>query len=164
MEEINKLTEVLKKELGLYEKLYKLCKQEERTIIEGDLKKLEDTVREEEKIFLEMRVWEKLRVNLIESLKKRFLLPKDASFSEVVKKTKEEPMSEEIEKLRDKIISKIRQINKLNRRNISLLEYSLKLVDEYFRRLTETTTTSTYSPKGKKQIGEQARRLLNRTS
>ncbi len=163
MEEIKKLTRVLKKELHLYERLHKLCEEEEKAIVEGDLKKLEDTVREQERIFLEMRVWEKLRINLIESLKRRFLLPEDAGFSEVVKKTKGKPMSEEIENLRDKIVFRIGQINKLNRRNISLLEYSLKLVDEYFHRLTGTTTTSTYGPKGKNKVEEQTRKLLNKT-
>ena len=77
--------------------------------------------------------------------------------------TEIDDFTEEIENLRDKIVSRIRQINKLNRRNISLLEYSLKLVDEYFHRLTGTTTTSTYGPKGKNKVEEQTRKLLNKT-
>jgi len=162
MREVNELTKVLKKQLSLYENLDKLCQQEEKAIVEGDLKKLEETVREEEKIFTQMRVWERLRVTLVKILKEKLSLSEKTTFSELVKRLEKVHPSCQLEDLRKKIISKISDINQVNRRNISLLEYSVKLIDEYFRRLTGTKTASTYTSQGKARMEEQTRKLLNR--
>jgi flagellar biosynthesis/type III secretory pathway chaperone len=164
MEEINELTKVLKKQLHLYEKLDELCQQEEKAVIEGNLKKLEETVREEEKIFVQMRVWERLRITLIKILKEKLSLSEKITFSELVKRLEEFSSSSQLEDLQKKIISKIEGINQINQRNISLLEYSIKLIDEYFHRLTGTKSASTYTSRGKTRIKEQTRKLLNRIS
>jgi len=165
MEEIKKLVRVLRKQLSLYESLSKLCKREEKAIVEGDLKKLEEIVGEEEKIFIQMRIWERLRVNLVNSLTKKLSLSQKASLSEVVEKIREKNLpSSHLEELRQKIISKIEEINRTNRRNITLLEYSIKLIDEYFHRLAGMKSTSTYNLKGKAYIEEQTRKLLNKIS
>jgi len=164
MEEINELAKVLKRQLHLYEKLDKLCQQEEKAIVEGDLKKLEETVREEEKVFIQMRIWERLRTSLVKILKEKLSLPEEITFSELIKKLERFSSSSQLGDLREKIISKIKDINQLNQRNISLLEYSIRLIDEYFHRLTGTKTTSTYNSQGKTRIEEQTRKLLNRIS
>lgn len=162
-EEVNKLIKVLKKQVHLYEKLEKLCEEEEKAIVNGDLKKIESIVKEEENVFVQMRLWEKLRFNLIKIIKKKLSIPDDTQFSQVIEKIKG-PSSSELEKLRDYIISKITAINELNRKNISLIEYSIKLIDSYFHRLTGTETTSVYTYQGKVNIAEQKRKLLNRIS
>ena len=162
-EEVNKLIKVLKKQTDLYERLEKLCRDEEKAIIEGNLKKMEKIVKEEEKVFLQMKVWEKLRFTLMKIIKEKLLIPDDAGFSQVIEKI-EKPLSSEIENLRDNIISKIMAINQLNRRNISLIEYSIKLIDSYFHRLTGTKTTSVYTSRGKVEVPEQTRKLLNKIS
>ena len=163
MEEINELTKVLKKQLHLYEKLDELCQQEEKAIVEGNLKKLEKTVREEEKIFVQLKVWERLRITLVKILKEKLSLSEKTTFSELVKKL-EGSSSSQLEDLGKKIISKIEEINQINQRNISLLEYSIKLIDEYFHRLAGTKSASAYTSQGKIRIEEQTRKLLNRIS
>lgn len=164
MEEINQLIKVLKKQFHLYETLDELCRKEEKAIGEGDLKRLEEIVREEEKIFVQMKIWESLRTNLVKVLKERFSLSEEVSFSKFIKKLEEFSPSSELESLQKKIISKIEEINQRNKRNIFLLEYSIKLIDEYFHRLTGTKSTSTYNFRGKTQIQEQSRKLLNKIS
>ncbi|MCD6574553.1 flagellar export chaperone FlgN [Candidatus Aerophobetes bacterium] len=165
MEEINKLVKVLKKQLYLYEVLSKLCKREEKAIIEGDLKKLEEVVEEEEKIFTQMKIWEKLRMNIVKIMKDKLSLPQNVTFSSLIVEMKEKNLPYfHVESLRKKIISKIAEINRINRRNISLLEYSIKIINEYFHRLTGTKSTPTYNLKGKAHIQEQTRKLLNKIS
>jgi len=164
MQEVNELLKILKKQLSLYEKLDKLCREEEKAIVEGELKKLEETVREEENIFIQMRIWENARARLLKSLKVKLHLPEKATFLELIKKLEGSPHFSQLDDLREKIISKIRNINQINRRNISLLEYSLKLIDEYFHKLTGTKASLTYTSRGKTKIERQTRKLLNKIS
>ncbi len=163
MEEANELIKILENQLKLYEKLCELCKQEKEVIVEGDLKGLEEIVQKEEEVFTQMRIWEKLRLKVLTSLKEKFSLPEKTTFSEVIEKLRDFPSFPKLNSLREKIISKIKEISQINRENISLLEYSVRLIDECFSKLTKIRNNSIYTPSGKTQIREQTQKLLNET-
>lgn len=163
MEEVKQLIKVLKKQLHLYDKLCEFCTREKQAIMEGRLKELEVAVQKEEEILAQIKIWEKLRAEMIKSLKEQFSLSEDASFVRILENLQDSPDFSELNSLRGKIISRIKNINQINRKNISLLEYSVRLIDDYFSKLTGAKTSSTYNLQGKTQKKEQTRKLLNGT-
>jgi len=159
-EKLRKLIQVIKKEAMLYEKLYKLCREEENIVIKGDLNKLEDIIKEEESIFLQIRNWEKVRGRLMDSSRESLSLPQEitlSQFAEIV----DEPYASELSKLQKQISSLLEQINKFNKSNISLIEYSIRIIDDYFRLLAGVENIPVYASNGKVEGERQKRKLLD---
>ncbi|MCD6318407.1 flagellar protein FlgN [Candidatus Aerophobetes bacterium] len=160
VEKLRKLIQVIKKEVRLYEKLYKLCREEENIVIKGDLNRLEDIIKEEESIFLQIRNWEKVRGRLMDSSRESLSLPQEitlSQFAEIV----DEPYASELSKLQKQISSLLEQINKFNKSNISLIEYSIRIIDDYFRLLAGVENIPVYASNGKVEGERQKRKLLD---
>jgi len=162
MEEVEKLIRIMTNQLKLYRELEKVCKRQEKVIIEGELRELEKIVREQEKIFAQMKIWEEIKTKAIACIKKKLALPENLPFGKMLEALKKHSCYFDIENLHKKIVSKIEDIRKINARNIYLLEYSLKIVDEYFQKLTRATSTSSYTRKGKSSFKDQASKLLDK--
>jgi len=87
-EELKKLINILEEELKLYQKLHHLCQKEEEIVIKGDLKKLEEIIKNQESIFLQIKTWEEAKRKIIEILRKSLSLPNKVTLSRLIKATK----------------------------------------------------------------------------
>ena len=159
-EKLKSLTEILRKEISLYERLLRLCRREKAVVIKGDLRELEKITREQETLFLELREWERARGVVMENLKKLVPLSGKLSLSKLAKVVKE-PFASQIESLQKRAISLMKEIDQANKTNISLLSYSVKLIDECLALLTETKEVPIYDQSGRSGKREQGRKLLD---
>ncbi|MCD6472298.1 flagellar protein FlgN [Candidatus Aerophobetes bacterium] len=158
--ELKNLINILEEELKLYQKLHHLCQKEEETVIKGNLKKLEEIIKNQESIFLQIKTWEEARRKIIEILRKSLSLPNKVTLSRLIKATKR-PFSSQLRIFHKKITSLIKDIDKINKSNIFLIEYSIKLIDEYFHFLTGVKSSPVYVPNGKNKKKYQLRKLID---
>ena len=157
---LEELVKILEKEASLYEELYRLSQQEEEVVIEGNLKKLDNIVRQQEGLFLYLRNYEKARHRLVESLRQILSLPEKITLSELARAV-EEPYGAQLQNLQKTITGRLNKINKYNKNNVSLLEYSIKIIDEYFRFLTGVEKLPIYTSRGWSNKKTQKRKLVD---
>lgn len=157
---LEELIQIMEKEASLYEELHRLSQEEEEVVIEGNLKKLDNIVRQQEGLFLYLRNYERARQRMVESLGQILSLPKKVTLSELVKVV-EEPYAAQLQNLQKTIIVQLNKISKSNKNNVSLLEYSVKIIDEYFRFLTGAEKLPIYTSRGWSKAKIQKRKLVD---
>lgn len=95
---LEELIQILEKEASLYEELHRLSQEEEEVVIEGNLKKLDNIVRQQEGLFLYLRNYERARHRMVESLRQILSLPEKVTLSELAKAV-EEPYAAQLQEL-----------------------------------------------------------------
>ena len=96
----------------------------------------------------------------MDSSRESLSLPQEitlSQFAEIV----DEPYASELSKLQKQISSLLEQINKFNKSNISLIEYSIRIIDDYFRLLAGVENIPVYASNGKVEGERQKRKLLD---
>ena len=157
---LEELIQILEKEASLYEELRRLSQEEEEVVIEGNLKKLDNIVRQQEGLLLYLRNYEKARHRLVESLRQILSLPEKVTISELAKAI-DEPYGSQLENLQKTITGRLSKISKSNKNNVSLLEYSVKIIDEYFRFLAGVEKLPIYTSRGWTKKKTQKRKLVD---
>lgn len=160
---LQELIRILEKEASLYEELHRLSQEEEEVVIEGNLKKLDNIVRQQEGLFLYLRNYERARHRLVESLRQILSLPEKVTLSELAK-TVDEPYAAQLQKLQKTIVGRLNKISKSNKNNVSLLEYSVKIIDEYFSFLAGVEKVPIYTSHGWSKAKTQKRKLVDQRS
>lgn len=160
---LKSLVEVLQKEIRLYEGLRGLCQKEEETVIKGNLKHLDRIVKQQEVIFLHLKNLERARYRLVESLGKSFSPAEKVTLTELCK-VADEPYASVLSQLQKRTAALLKEINGCNRNNVFLIEYSIKIIDEYFRLLAGVEEVPVYSSRGKTGRKEQRVKLVDQKS
>lgn len=160
---LKSLVEVLQKEIRLYEGLRGLCQKEEKTVIKGNLKDLDGIVKQQEVVFLNLKNLEEARYRLVESLGKSFSGTEKVTLTELCK-IADEPYASELSQLQKRTAALLKEINECNKNNIFLIEYSIKIIDEYFRLLAGVEEVPAYSSQGKTGRKQQKMKLLDQKS
>lgn len=154
------LIQILEKEASLYEELCRLTQEEQEVVIEGNLKKLDNIVRQQEGLFLYLRNYERARHRLVGSLGQILSLPERVTLSRLAKAV-DEPYRAQLENLQKTIIGRLNKISKSNKNNVSLLEYSIKIIDEYFRFLAGVEKLPIYTSRGWSKRKTRKTRLVD---
>jgi len=157
---LEKLIQILQKEASLYEELCQLSQKEEEVVIEGDLKKLDRIVKQQEGIFLYLKNYEKARYRLMGALRQILSLPEKITLSQLAKRVNE-PYASQLQDLQQKITTLLNKISKFNKNNVSLIEYSIKIIEEYFHFLVGGEKLPVYTSRGWAKGKTQKRKLID---
>ena len=161
MNNLNKLATVLEEEKGLYSELTQLAHDKQQVIINNDVEKLADYLRNEQELIEKIEKKEKERRRVVISLCSDIDMPEqDLSFSKLRDYINDDS-KKELEELKSGLLEVLEELQRVNDANKKLIEEALNLNDFNVKILTEATSpsASTYSKKGSN--GNKPRRLID---
>lgn len=134
--DLEKIWEILKREYQLYQSIYQLARQKQDIILAEDLEGLEGIVKKEEKLLGEVQGMEKARLELV-----------DTNLDDLLSRLGE-PDKQELNDLRNHLVSLTLKLKEQNRLNNQLIEDSLSLVNIKLNLVKNNAGGKTYSKKG----------------
>ncbi|AZO93998.1 flagellar protein FlgN [Halocella sp. SP3-1] len=131
-----KICEILKTEYQLYQSIYQLARRKQDIIIAEDLEGLEEIVKKEEKLLGEVQKMEEARLELV-----------DTNLDDLLSRV-DKPNKQELDDLRNRLVSLTLKLKEQNLLNNQLIEDSLTLVNIKLNLAKNNGGTKTYSKKG----------------
>ena len=144
----------VKKQSESYKKLKKLIEREKNTINSKDIKSLETTVKEEEKVINGIQEQENIKNSLFEMMVKDAGIERkpETKLRDVLAKTDRKD-ADEIEKAVVELIGTVKEIETVNMSNARVLKNYINYVDfvKNIKQKMEEKKSTTYSPDGSKK-------------
>ena len=119
------LIDVLKKELAVYQELKNTIIAEKRILIKPSLDELEHVNALKENIILKARILEEVRSNILKKIGRIFDITANEVILSQITDHAGEGQREELNEIRDELVSISREINALNAANKDLLDASM---------------------------------------
>lgn len=145
---LDKLTDVLDKEVNVYEGILKLSRQKTDALVAGKVSELEGITRLEQSAIITLSKLEEEREKLVEKAAKQLELePSDVTLSSFTRVMPKE-QAEKLKKYNDvlpKLFNEIRESNELNSK---LIKNSLDYIDFSINVLTSAGAMGNYSSSG----------------
>ncbi|MCX7923032.1 MAG: flagellar protein FlgN [Clostridia bacterium] len=139
---LNELISVLEQEIKVYESILQIARNKTSIIIEGKVAELENIVKIEQSLVLQMGRLENIRENLVEKISTNIgINSSDLTISELVNHVK----GNEVQKLvtcQDSLNNIITDIKNTNEVNSKLIKNSLDYIDFSLNVMTNIGTTS----------------------
>jgi flagellar biosynthesis/type III secretory pathway chaperone len=146
-EKIEKLLNILKEELKLYSTLLNLSSEEQKIIIKGDVRKLEENLREKEELLISLKKVEGEKENLREEISQNLgIEKKDLTLTKIIEFSEE--YSSEFKDLQEKFLNVLKDLEKIQNVNRELLENSLSIIDFSLRLFTGGESLPLYNERG----------------
>ncbi|HHY13596.1 MAG TPA: flagellar protein FlgN [Thermoanaerobacterales bacterium] len=152
MHKLRELAEVLKQELAIYKEILAIAEKKTDVLIKGDIRQLDEIVKKEEKLILNIGKQEDMRYEILMDLEKTSGI--DASsytLSEVIQSLKitHDYGLSDIQKETIEILTKL---EKVNDQNSNLLRKSIESLNSTVKLITSSleNETGTYTSKDKK--------------
>ena len=126
---INKLIEVINREVLCLEKFMQLLTKEQEILVGRDVGALQKSVEEQEKAVLEAEKLEKERIKLTDQIASNLNLSKDqASLSKLVQLL-EESYSTQLKELQKTLLGLYQKVERQRRKNEFLIKQSMGMID-----------------------------------
>jgi len=156
---LNKLADVLDKEVNIYEGILKLSKQKTDVLVAGKVSELEGITKLEQSAILTLSKLEEEREKLVEKAAEQLKVkPSDVTLSTFIEVMPKE-QAEKLKRYNDvlpKLFNEIRENNELNSK---LIQNSLDYIDFSINVLTSTGSAGNYSSSG--QSGDEKKNFFD---
>lgn len=124
---ISRLVTILKKEYRYYQRLNKLALGKKDSIIDNDVDKLSQLVKEDDRIITDLEELEKERILIMDKLAELYKLdPGNINYSQLIKLIPES-WQEELVSLREDLLIIIDELHDRNQQNKVLIEEAIKI-------------------------------------
>lgn len=155
------LLNVLEKEFGLYSNLYDLSCEEQKILIKGDVKKLQENLHKKEEIIFSLKNLEKERETLREGISRSLNInTEELNLSKIVEISEE--FSEYFKNLQEKFLNILNNLKKIQNVNKELLNSSLSIIDFSLRLFTDVDSFPVYDEKGEDKLLTENVKILNK--
>ena len=146
---MNKLIELLEHEYRVYENILRMSKDKTNIIVEGKVKELENVVKLEQALVLQISRIDKQREEVVEQLSKEVnLKDNNLNISEIIQYGDRE-QKQQLEEYRGKMGKLIAELAHTNQINSKLIENSLEYIDFSLNLMANADVTSNnYGNKG----------------
>ena len=151
---MDRLLEILRKELEIYKKILDVSKHKTDLLKSNNVKELEATTKEEEELVSEVVAEEKVRIQIIKELCRTNGRPEKTLKIEELCEFEEAPKEELIQMKKDitEILDELKEVNNIN---AVLIKSSLEYVNFAVNMLTESNRNTMYQPGGMQQNKQQ---------
>lgn len=150
---MNKIIELLEHEYRVYENILRMSKDKTNIIVEGKVKELENVVKLEQALVLQISRIDKQREEVVEQLSKEVnLKDKNLNISEIIQYGNEE-QKKQLEEYKGRMSKLIEELAHTNQINSKLIENSLEYIDFSLNLMSNADVTSNnYGNKGDSTI------------
>lgn len=134
---INELIDILEQENRIYEEILKISKNKTNIIVEGKVTELENIVKLEQALVIQMGRLENLREEVVEKLAASLRInPSDITISELAKHLEKE-QSQKLKNVQDKLGGTLKELRNSNELNSKLIKNSLDYINFSINVLTD---------------------------
>lgn len=133
---VNELTEILDKETGIYAKLLKLSSDKTNIIVAGKVAELENIVKLEQSIFMNLGKFEVKREQLVEKLAVQIGISSEYLTITVLARHVEPSQAERLKTIQDKMLNTVNMLKDTNDKNSKLIKNSLDFINFSINLLT----------------------------
>lgn len=146
---IDKLIELLEHEYKVYENIFRLSKDKTNIIVEGRVSELENVVKLEQALVMQISRIDKQREELLEEIAKEVQLGEGGLNVSELKKHSNESQCAKLEDYQQRMIDLVEQLNHANQLNSKLIRNSLEFIEFSLNIISEADLTSNnYGNKG----------------
>ena len=157
---IEQLEKILEQEIEVYKNILDLCINKTDIVINGHIKKLEETTQEEQRLIIKIGKFEDIRENIIYNIKNELSIEEELNMT-TLNDYLEEADKVFIENLKDQLMDILNQLKERNVLNGSLINDSLEYINLNIDLLTNSTIENTYDNNQQDSKGTQARRMFD---
>jgi flagellar biosynthesis/type III secretory pathway chaperone len=162
MELLNKFLGLLNEEIGLYESLLVTLQKEKKSVVDSNLKQLNESSKEKENLFLKIRILEEQRLTVLERLAKKLGEPVHSLTLTELSHLLKDPYATRIKNCQSSFLSLAQSIQEINLSNRALLHHSLDLVRGSLSLLNDLIPSNPiYYRSGKIHTSDQGGRVLS---
>lgn len=156
---INELINVLEQENSIYEDILKISKNKTNIIVEGKVKELENIVKLEQTLVLQMAKLENIRESLVEKLSGEMKLkPEEITITGLVKYLQDGEAGK-LKAVQSKIGSTLSELKESNELNSKLIKNSLDYINFSVNILSDASSGSNnYGNNG--QVGDSKKKTF----
>jgi len=123
---LSELTEILKKESFLYEKLLKTAEKKKETLIENEIENLFDHVETDQELIEQINKLENRRLEIMDNLDDKLeIKSEELSYQEFANNIPEK-WKNELNPIREKLVNTLEEFHVLNEENKKLIEEAVK--------------------------------------
>ncbi len=160
--QIKQLIDILNRQTMVYESILKLSKQKTDLIVAGKIKELENLVKLEQVLVLQISRLEQQREETIESLSSQLALQhEDISITNLLTHLKEEQQAQLIS-FQKRMKETIEELKNTNDLNAKLIKQSLEYIEFSMNMITGTSVSGTqYEDKGTTKDSKGTRSLFD---
>jgi len=162
MELLDKFLGLLNEEIGLYESLLMTLQKEKKSVVDSNLKQLNESSKEKENLFLKIRILEEQRLTILGSLGQKLGKPAHTLTLTELSRLLEDPYATRIRNCQSSFLSLAQSIKEINLSNQTLLHHSLDLVRGSLSLLNDLIPSNPiYYRSGKIHTSDQGGRVLS---
>lgn len=144
---MDNLLNILMDEIELYKNILDVSKNKTTLLKENKVKELENTTKEEERLVAEVIEKEKIRIQEVKNICKRYGKPEQSlkieELCEFIDNSQEELLNAKKE-----IMELLKELKEVNEINSVLIKSSLEYINFAVNMLTDTTKNTIYQPGG----------------
>ena len=138
------LVDILREQVEKYRALLEYSKKKQKILIANDIKTLEEILKEERKLIMQLTSLEHDRMLIVEKLSQAMEIDlADLKLTEIADKAPE-PFAEELRNIYAELNDLIGELDRLNRENSELVEQALKIVNFNLDILTDAPREVVY--------------------
>lgn len=151
------LIDILEKQRELYKKLLEIAKAKQPVLVKGNLAKLEEFIKQEEQIVVQVGKLEEQRSRVHQALANHFHFPEpEITLSEIAAKVSAE-LSNKLSQVGDGLKDILNELKDVNNLNSVLIKQSLDYIEFTVNLITSMGETPSYPEKPGEPKREQSR-------
>mgnify|MGYP000311811914 CR=1 FL=1 len=155
---LEELTEILKEENELYEKLLDIAEDKKETLINNNIESLFNLVENDRDYIEQVSELEERRLTLMNDIKENFAIEDDLSYMEFVEQLPDH-WGEKLNPIRNKLLETLEEFHILNEENKKLIEEAVKFNKFSIDLIIENLNNNEYTYN---ELGKNSPRLLDK--
>lgn len=159
---ISELIDTLTQQNNIYESLLDIASKKKVSIIENNLKTLQNFVKEENTLIGKNQRLEKKRIELFNDIQMVLGKKNNLSLKDIIEAIKGQDGEKELDNIRNKIIDTLDKLKSLNNQNQELIQMSLDYVDFSMNLIRNSTNNRpTYYDLAGNEINASDRKMFD---
>jgi len=155
---LEELTEILKEENELYEKLLDIAEDKKETLINNNIESLFNLVENDRDYIEQVSELEERRLTLMNDIKENFAIEDDLSYMGFVEQLPDH-WGEKLNPIRNKLLETLEEFHILNEENKKLIEEAVKFNKFSIDLIIENLNNNEYTYN---ELGKNSPRLLDK--
>ena len=155
---LKELTEILKEENELYEKLLDIAEDKKETLINNNIESLFNLVENDRDYIEQVSELEERRLTLMNDIKENFAIEDDLSYMEFVEQLPDH-WGEKLNPIRNELLETLEEFHILNEENKKLIEEAVKFNKFSIDLIIENLNNNEYTYN---ELGKNSPRLLDK--
>jgi len=155
---LEELTEILKEENELYEKLLDIAEDKKETLINNNIESLFNLVENDRDYIEQVSELEERRLTLMNDIKENFAIEDDLSYMEFVEQLPDH-WGEKLNPIRNELLETLEEFHILNEENKKLIEEAVKFNKFSIDLIIENLNNNEYTYN---ELGKNSPRLLDK--